>query len=218
MKYFFIAFFLSVVAVVSWAGFRGHKFERPPVQIFNDMDLQAKAKPQQANDFFADGRVGRIPVTGTVPIGFEPPRLAAQKGGKPESFGFSNAPDYYNTGKFGDYFGEGFPEEVQITPVFLKRGQDRFNIHCTVCHGVVGNGKGVTSKYGILNAANFLSDEFTTAGGSTYRAEGSIFDTITHGRGLMGPYGANISVQDRWAIVAYIRALQSAAKAAGVKG
>lgn len=218
MKYFFIAFFLSVISVVSWAGFRGHKFERPPAEIFNDMDRQAKAKPQMANDFFADGRVGRYPVAGTVPIGFDPPLQASQKGGQPEGFGFSNGVDYYNTGKFGDYFGEGFPAEFKATPATLKRGQDRYAIHCSVCHGITGNGRGVTSKYGIANAANFLSDDFTKPGGPAYRVEGSIFDTITQGKGLMGPYGANISVQDRWAIVAYMRALQKVAKAAGVKG
>ena len=67
---------------------------------------------------------------------------------------------------------------------------------------------GVISKYGLANIANFYAPQFSDPANEMFRSDGDIFNTITHGKGLMGSYGANITVNDRWAIVAYIRALQ----------
>ena len=217
MKYFFLSITFLAIIVVSAAGFRGGKSELPPIEIFPDMDNQAKVKFQAGSDFFADGVGGRIPVTNTVPMGFEVPHQAAADGAKPPTFGFSNGTDYYNTGRFGDYYGDGLPAEVEVDAALIERGHRQYDIYCGICHGASGNGKGVTSKYGILTAFNFHQAGSTDPNNVTaYRPDGSMFDTITHGKGLMGSYGGNLTVRDRWAIVAYIRALQTAVKDNGV--
>ncbi|WP_395717333.1 c-type cytochrome [Prosthecobacter sp.] len=222
MKYFFLSLIFIGAIIVSAFGTRGSKSELPPLEIFQDMDHQAKIKYQAASEFFADGRGARLPVKGTVPMGFEIPAKAAVDGAKPARFAFTNGVDYYNTGKMGDFYGDGLPTEITSDPLvfneaFLKRGEQRYNIHCAVCHGTSGNGKGVTSKYGILTAFNLQQPgALDPANAAAFRADGAIFDVITNGKGLMGGYGGNITVRDRWAIVAYIRALQTAAKEAGV--
>ena len=217
MKYFFLSLFFVAVIVVSAAGFRGSKSELPPIEIFPDMDDQAKIKYQADSGFFADGMGARHPVANTTPMGYEIPAKAAADGGKPAALSFSQGTDYYNTGKMGDYYGDGIPSEVSVDAALIQRGHQRYNIYCAVCHGESGNGKGVTSKYGILNAFNFHQVGNTDPANVTaFRPDGSIFDTITHGNGLMGSYGGNIPVRDRWAIVAYIHALQTAVKENGV--
>lgn len=221
MKYFFLSYIFVGAIIVSAFGFRGSKSELPPIEVFPDMDHQAKIKYQAASEFFADGRGARLPVKNTVPMGFEIPTKAAANGAKPARFGFTNGLDYYNTGKMGDFYGDGLPVEITsdasvFNEAFLKRGEQRYNIHCAICHGTSGNGKGVTSKYGILTAFNFQQPGNTDpANAAAFRADGAIFDVITNGKGLMGSYGGNITVRDRWAIVAYIRALQLAAKESG---
>lgn len=222
MKYFFLSYIFVGAIIVSAFGFRGSKSELPPIEVFPDMDHQAKVKYQAASEFFADGRGARLPVKGTVPMGFELPEKAAADGAKPPRLGFTNGLSYYYTGKMGDFYGDGLPTEITgdasvYNAAFLKRGEQRYNIHCAICHGASGNGKGVTSKYGIMTAFNFQQVGNTDpSNAGAYRADGAIFDVITNGKGLMGSYGGNISVRDRWAIVAYIRTLQLAAKEAGV--
>lgn len=207
MRYFFLAFLLATVLVIGIGGFRGDKFTQPPLQVFPDMDEQAKVRPQSTNDFFSDGTGARKPVAGTVPMGLSiPDKMAA--GGGYASYGFSHGGDFYNTGKIGDYWGDGFPEEVEITPAFLRLGRERYDVNCAICHGVSGNGAGVMGKYGIANIANFHTPGFMDVSAPDYRSTGSIFDTITRGKGLMGSYGHNIPVKERWAIIAWIRTLQ----------
>jgi mono/diheme cytochrome c family protein len=163
-----------------------------------------------------------MPVKGTLPMGFEIPAKAVVDGAKPARFAFTNGIGYYDTGKMGDFYGDGLPTEITSDPTvfneaFIKRGEQRYNIHCAICHGASGNGKGVTSKYGILTAFNFQqAGALDPANAAAFRADGAIFDVITNGKGLMGGYGGNITLRDRWAIVAYIRSLQLAAKEAGV--
>lgn len=219
MKYFFLSYFFIAIIVVLAFGSRGRKSELPPFEVLPDMDHQAKIKFQARSDFFPDGRGGRLPVKHTVPMGFEIPSTpASSPEAKPASFGFTNGLDYYNTGKMGDYYGDGLPAEVPVTAALLQRGQDRYNINCAICHGASGNGKGVTSKFGILTAFNFhQAGALDPANAGAYRSDGAIFDVITNGKGLMGSYGGNIAVQDRWAIVAYIRAMQVAVKDGGVQ-
>ena len=91
---------------------------------------------------------------------------------------------------------------VEITEAFMERGHQRYDIHCTPCHGAAGDGKGITSKYGMVAVANFHDARLVSM------TDGEIFNTITNGKNLMGPYGANIKIEDRWAIIAYLRALQ----------
>lgn len=222
MKYFFLSYLFVGAIIVSAFGFRGSKSELPPIEILPDMDHQAKIKYQTKSDFFADGRGARLPVKGTLPMGFEIPAKPAADGVKPARIAFTSGLGYYDTGKIGDFYGDGLPAEITSDPAvfneeFIKRGEQRYNINCAICHGVSGNGKGVTSKYGILTAFNFQQPgNLDPANAAAYRADGAIFDVITNGKGLMGSYGGNITLRDRWAIVAYIRSLQIAAKESGV--
>jgi mono/diheme cytochrome c family protein len=216
MRYFFLAYFLAVVLVVGFAGFRGDKFTHTPIEIFDDMDHQAKIKPQSASGFFQDGNGPRKPVTGTVPMGLHVADKAAADGGV-QDFGFSHGSDYYNSGIIGNFYGDGFPEQVKVDESFLRLGKERYDINCAICHGVSGNGAGMLSKYGIPNIANFTTPAYTDPKDVTYRPNGNIFETITKGKGMMGSYGANIAVKERWAIIAWVRTLGLSRNEAAVK-
>lgn len=205
MRYFFLTYLFLIVLVVSVAGFRGHKSPLTPIEIFNDMDHQAKLKPQSESAFFATGRGAQEPVAGTVPMGFEVPEKSVADGAKPSLDGFGLGSGYLSTGRMGEYYGHGMPEEITVDETFLKHGQKQFAIYCAICHGASGNGGGVISKYG-LAVANLTISPVTDP---AQRPDGSLYDTIVHGKGLMGSYGANLNLRDRWAIVAYVRALQN---------
>ncbi len=204
MKYFFLAFAAAVLAVALIAGPRGYKSTNRPFEFFPDMDRQPKVKAQVDSVFFADGLGSRPPVPGTVPLGWDIPVRGA--GEKPEMQhavnGYTAAPDYFNTGKMGDRWGDGLP--VPVTAALMKRGQDRYVINCQICHGATGAGNGVTSKYGWVGIANYHDQRLVDM------ADGELFNTITNGKNTMYGYGGNITVVDRWAIVAYLRALQKA--------
>ncbi len=204
MRWFFLVLALVVLTLALGYGVRGEKFSQPPFELFPDMDRQFKVKYQKPSHFFANGQGARKPVEGTAPVGFTMPR--SKKEGIPTSdLDFSVGSDYYNTGLFGDFYGKGFPESLKVDAAFLERGRERFQINCTPCHGDSGNGQGIVSKYWILPPTASLIDERVKA-----LPEGQIFWTITHGKGLMGSYKGTINVKDRWAITAYLRALQNA--------
>jgi hypothetical protein len=214
LKYFFSIFALVVILLVTVAGFRGQKFQKPPIEIFPDMDHQPKVKAQVASDFFADGRGARKPIEGTVPLGYAMPLHKEVNGsnGASESpykqVHFSSSLDYVDTGKMGKNWGTGMP--VEVTPEFIARGQERYNISCQVCHGATGAGNGIAGKYGLVAIANLQQDRIRQM------ADGEIFNTITHGKNTMMGYGDRIQVKDRWAIIAYIRALQKSQGGASI--
>ncbi len=211
MRWFFLILFIVTVAVVSAIGVRGTRFTQPPMELFPDMDRQYKVKYQKPSDKFADGYGSRLPVSGTVPIGFELPQGSdrAANGKAIAAFGFSHGDDYYNTGRFGDYYGDGIPAPVKVDAGFLKRGQQQFDIKCSMCHGLSGNGKSAVANYwmGFPPTANLLDPLLKAA------PDGQIYSAMTNGKGLMGSYKGIITVQDRWAIVAYVRALQFSSSA-----
>ena len=203
LRYFFIVFILAGVSIAALAGFRGSKSALPPIEIFPDMDNQPKYQPQHTSGFFADGRAARKLVEGTIPLGYTMPGSYLQAGAKNGTIqptGFSNQPDYYNTGKFGDVYGDGFP--LDVTDALITRGQQRFDINCAVCHGKAGYGNGIVGQYGVAAIANLQDDRIRAM------PDGQIFSTVTNGKNTMGAYGPQIAVEDRWAIVAYVRALQ----------
>jgi mono/diheme cytochrome c family protein len=210
MRYFFLAYALIALLVVGIFGLRGQKFSKPPVRIFPDMDEQDKLKAQKPSSFFADGMGDRLPVTQTQPRGFNP---EGEKtiGGIPE-YEFSGQTGYYYTGHIGDYYGNGMPEELALNPEsaaeLIRRGKERFGIYCAVCHGVSGDGNGITAQYGVPVAGN----QFAKLNQLTQDAypDGRLFEVITKGKGMMSGYGYNIPVRDRWAIIAYIHTLQAA--------
>lgn len=204
LRTFFALFLIGLCSVLALAGFRGSKSSLPPIEVFPDMDHQPKFQPQHAATFFSDGRAARKPVDGTVPIGYSLPGRFLQAGAKNAKFdtiGFANLNDYLHTGRIGDVYGDGIP--VEANESLLNRGQERFNINCAICHGITGEGKGVVQQIATwATVANLQDDRIVQ------QPDGQIFNTITHGKNTMGAYGPNIAVEDRWAIVAYVRALQ----------
>lgn len=230
MRWFFLVFAFLLIAAVLGLRVRGTKFSRPPFELFNDMDRQYKVKFQKPSEFFADGSGSRKPVEGTIPLGYHFP-ISKEAGIVQTDLDFSVGDDYYNTGHVVDMFGKGFPKDLKIDEKLLERGKQRYQINCTPCHGESGDGKGVVSKFwgvvptkedgqseeeytkalqahfGIPDTANLL------AAPAVEMPEGKIYHTIVHGNGgMMGGYGGMITVKDRWAIVAYVRALQAASK------
>ncbi len=208
LKYFFVTFLFVVIAVVALAGFRGGKMAHPPLEFLPDMDHQPKYQPQHPSEFWADGRAQRRPVEGTVPLGYTLPGMYLQPDGSNsraegrKSGEFTASPGYHDTGAMEDVFGDGIP--VEVSNDFLARGRERYNINCAICHGASGDGQGIVGQYGLVGIADLTAELIRTM------PDGEIFDTITNGKNTMGAYGAQITVEDRWAIVAYVRALQLA--------
>ncbi len=209
LRGFLLIFVLAGIVIVAMCGFRGEHSTRTPWEIFPDMVRQQKVRAQSPIDFFGDGRGPRVPIASTVPIGYEMPKAPpgispnatepAAERSRPH-IGFSVGTDYYNTGKMGANWGTGIP--VPVTAELMQRGRQRFNITCSVCHGLTAAGNGIAKQYG-LNTVVTLQDERIRK-----MADGEIFNTITNGKNTMMSYGGNVPVADRWAIIAYVRALQ----------
>ncbi len=210
LRAFFFIFLMLGLAMVAFLGFRGEKSTGSPIELFPDMVRQPKVRAQAPLGFFADGRGSRVPVTGTVPIGYEMPKpgVAASPGTSPVTgapmgrahLAFSEGMDYFNTGKMGTNWGTGIP--IPVTAELMQRGQERFNINCAVCHGATAAGNGVTKQYGLTTVATLQDARIRSM------ADGEIFNTITNGKNTMMSYGPNVTVDDRWAIITYLRALQ----------
>ncbi|WP_022835334.1 c-type cytochrome [Salisaeta longa] len=181
---------LLVLSLVVLAGCRGMQSEEPPVHPNLNMDIQQSFKPQEANPFFANNMAMRKPVPGTIARGLRE----------------ANAP--YHTGRTaaGQYV-ERVP--FPVTKALVRRGQERYEIYCTVCHGGAGNGNGVimTGDYGYTPAPTYHSERLRNV------PDGYIYDVIANGVRNMPGYAQQIPVRDRWAIVTYIRALQQSQNA-----
>src|SRR3984893_4217252 len=197
---FLFIFVLTGLAMVAFLGFRGQKSTGSPIELFPDMVRQMKVRAQAPLGFFADGRGPRMPVNGTVPIGYEMPKAQAPGAPMAMAHGFSVGTDYIDTGKMGNNWGTGIP--IPVTPQLLQRGRERFNITCAMCHGATATGNGITKSYGLATVVTLQDDRIRKM------ADGEIFNTITNGKNTMMAYGPTIMVADRWAIIAYLRALQ----------
>jgi len=200
MRYVYLTVFFIVVLSVSILGFRGSLSTRTPLEVFPDMDHQAKYKPQAQSAFFADGRADRSRPAGTVAFG---------RNASVADANFLKADDAKFAGK--DAKGAWvvtFPAAVTVDPAkLLERGQDRFTVYCAPCHGALGDGNGITKQYGMGATPTFHDDTKRAL------AVGEIFNTITHGKGNMLSYADKLPADDRWAVIAYVRALQRAAHA-----
>ena len=194
MRYFLIGFVLLALIVVSVAGFRGSTTRRPPLELFSDMDRQAKLRPQSANDFFPDRFSSRLHPANTVAR--SRPTLIGDQEVRP----FEDHP--LNTGMQPGTTNFVEVGPLPLTEALLARGRERYAIHCQPCHGAAGDGKGTSTKYGMTVIGNFHDPRIVQ------QTEGEIFNTITHGKNLMQAYGPNIVAADRWAVIAYVRALQ----------
>src|SRR5688572_1203909 len=162
----------------------------------SDMQDQPKIKPYRGSSFFGDGLASRPPVQGTIPRGYLRSDREFYTGKKSVS---SVSPAPASTNPYPDDM-DTFP--FPITQETVQRGRERYEIFCSVCHGMTGHGDGMIVRRGFRRAASFHDDRLRQA------PVGHFFDAITNGWGAMPPYAAQVPVQDRWAIIAYVRALQ----------
>jgi len=179
-----------------------------------DMQDQPKMKPFRSSTFFRDGLSARPPIEGTVARGFlkedtefftgkRAGKLAPQQpvpvqdGGPQPSITTGSQPQG----------AAAYPDDVETFPIAITkdvvtRGKERYEIFCSVCHGLTGSGDGMIVRRGFRRAASFNDDRLRQA------PVGHFFDAITNGWGAMPAYAPQIAPADRWAIIAYIRALQ----------
>ena len=183
------------VAVVGIAGFRGEVLRKPPLEIFADMNRQPKLRPQRPDDFFANRVTSQLPPPGTIA------RSQPMNTVDGDVYSFEDAP--VNTGITTGTTNFIETNPLPVTGDLLARGHDRFDIYCSPCHGKLGDGNGITKKIGDMPAVANLHDARIVS-----MTDGEVFHTITNGKNTMGAYGPIIPTQDRWAIVAYVRALQ----------
>jgi hypothetical protein len=198
---------LAAAAGLSLGCVRGCPSSRPPIHPVPNMDWQERLDPQEESDFFYDGAGMRAPVPGTVPR----ERLVALDGR------LAVAPDPYR----GDaaYHGgkDAAGEFLAALPVaedeaLVERGAQRYDIYCRPCHDARGNGQGVLTERASVPVPSFHDPRLVEM------RPGEIFDTVTHGKGLMPGYAYPIPAGDRWAIIAHVRRLQRerATRVAGV--
>lgn len=182
MKHLTIALLMALPVL---SGCRGMTSDKPPVHPNLNMDFQQKYEAQEANAFFADGRAMRPLVPGTVARGFLNEDTVLHEGRTAEGAYVRTLP-------------------VPVDHALLARGRDRYDIFCTPCHGMTGDGRGIimTGNYGFVPAPTFHEDRLRGI------EDGYLFEVIRNGVRNMPSYGYQISVQDRWAIVSYVRALQ----------
>jgi len=148
----------------------------------HEMQNNARYKPLENHPFFENGQLARPPVPGTIPQGY-------LKEDELLHFGKMN-------GKFADVFP--FP----VTEKVLERGEERYNIYCSVCHDRAGYGKGMVVQRGFPAPASLHTEKLRN------QPAGYFVDVMTRGFGRMASYARQIKPEDRWAVAAYIRALQ----------
>lgn len=173
---------------------RAHRARSPRIHIIPDMDNQPRFEAQHANPMFADGRALRPPVEGAI-----------ARGDLRGSIAFRTGRD--DNGEWVSTF------PAPVDKAMIERGRERFGIYCAVCHGLAGYGDGPNA---------LRAEELMMAGEPSSwapptslhtdtvveRPDGHLFNTITNGIRTMPPYGPQMPIEDRWAIVAYVRALQ----------
>lgn len=176
---------LLVILTLALLSCRGEKFDYQPIHPNLNMDQQNRFEAQEKNPFFADNRSMRQPVEGTIARG----NLR------------KNKPYYQGINEDGS-FVENIP--VAITKSFLLRGQQQYDVYCTPCHGKTGDGQGIimAGRYGYVPAPSYHQERLRNA------PDGEIYSAIANGIRNMPSYAHQVDVEDRWAIVGYIRALQ----------
>jgi mono/diheme cytochrome c family protein len=237
--YLLTALFGCFAAVVLVLGFRGQTSGERPWHFFLDMKYQARYTPQGESRFFADGRASRLPPENTIPFdgtdyfadaGYHPgPRPEFLKADPRYYHGVANPaakearegvqvprdPEWKDGQIVEGYYVARIPDEAVKAAggwePLIRRGRHQFDVHCAACHGASGRGGGGEVAYGIVGAyglsvppANLHTDDMRA------QPDGQLFASITHGVRNMPSYAHQVPVQDRWAIVAYVRVLQYA--------
>jgi mono/diheme cytochrome c family protein len=198
---------LSFVPLAMIARTRAMHTAHPRLQIVPDMDQQPKFRAQSANPLFADGRSMRPQAEGTVARGqaeLDPHLYRGLVAAQPAQASPRSPAAQAGTGWA---WAETFP--FPLTPEVIKRGQERFDIYCAPCHGLAGGGDGmVHQRADRLQEGTWIPPATLYNDPALQRPVGHLYNTITNGIRNMPAYGPQIPVRDRWAIVAYVRALQ----------
>ncbi len=168
---------------------RGMPSEKPPVHLQQNMDFQQRFDPQEENAMFEDGRAMRLPPEGTVPMGW------------------LQEDDHLYRGRGVDgRLADSLPPGMKLTRELLDRGQERYGIYCAPCHDHLGTGRGIATRRGggfAVQPKNLHEPRLAAM------PLGYFFKVITDGQGTMLSYAAQIPVEDRWAIAAWVRTLQA---------
>jgi mono/diheme cytochrome c family protein len=239
--YMLCVIFLVFGAVVALLGFRGRSSRDEPLHFLLDMKYQPKYSAQGKSGFFSDNRSMRLPPEHTLPFdgtdfsadagyhtvpkadflkgdiryyrGIAGPAAKEARDGilmpKDPTWKSGQLTETYYVGRVPD---RAVDEAGGWRPLF-KRGKHQFNTHCAACHGASGRGGTGTEAHGAMGAygLSVAPADLTTAAAQA-QPDGQLFNTIGHGKGQMPGYGHQVSIQDRWAIAAYIRVLQYARK------
>jgi len=183
MKRFIELFIVLTLTIVLAGCYRGRPSENPPVHLNPNMDDQPRYNAQASSQFFEDSSAMRRPVEGTVARGELREDIIYYNGKNPDGSLVKKNPR-------------------PLTLELLNRGRQRFNIYCSPCHDLTGSGQGIVVKKGFLPPPTFHQQRLREV------EDGHIFDVISNGLRNMPTYRHQIPVADRWAIVAYVRALQ----------
>jgi len=163
---------------------RGRPSQKPPIHLVTNMDVQPRVERQSASTFYADGAGMRLPVEGTLARGQ-----------------LRDDSEYYTGRNASGKLIQKSP--LPYTLATLQRGQERYGIFCEPCHGPVGDARTMVIRRGFIPPpSNLLDERLRTI------EDGHLFDVISNGIRVMPSYSSQIPVADRWAIVAYLRALQ----------
>ncbi len=187
-------------ATVGMLGLPGRISRKPPVEVYSDRFFPAWTASRNC--------VRRNPTTflrmASVRNCRPPARWRAASRFRPldgEVYAFEDSP--VNTGRVTGTTNFVDTNPLPVNEALLQRGRERFDIYCAPCHGRLGDGNGITKKIGVMPAVANLHDKRIVE-----LTDGEIFNTITHGKGMMGAAGPLVPTPDRWAIIAYLRALQ----------
>jgi mono/diheme cytochrome c family protein len=191
-----LVYTLIVAAVASFVPFaffaqaRSAKMEHGRLHAIWDMDFQPKFKAQRQNPLFPDQRASRAPEEGTVPVGM------------------LNADDVLHQGKVGAAWTTKFPKQIALTDATMARGKEKFGTFCAPCHGYSGDGDGMVHRRASALQQGWVPPSNLHQEYLRLQPVGELYNTITHGIRNMPAYGPQITPEDRWAVVMYVRALQ----------
>lgn len=210
------AIIITGALTVAVGACRGETSTDPPIMIMRNMHQQQRYDSQEEGRFFADKRTMRTPPEGTVPRfpGGQNARWVSFSVGRDEGFDddrvvYGHEPDspvYVTT------IPDSVPREAGGMQKLVARGQERFNIFCSPCHGRVGDGNGIvylrSQGGGVPNSYQYPQPTNLNQDRVRHMPDGQLYATISNGVRNMPAYSGQIQVRDRWAIVAYVRALQ----------
>ncbi|MCC6238874.1 MAG: cytochrome c [Phycisphaerales bacterium] len=199
---FWLVSILIILVIASWiplaviARARVSKSPLPRIQLIQDMDRQPVYKTQQTSPVFSDGRAMRMPIAGTV--------------GRGDLRGSDNYVMGYTLDDKGQpQWAVDFPQEITVDDALLQRGRQRYDIYCLPCHGADGIGDGPVNQRAVELRGSWIPAANLVDAAIRERPAGHLFNTISRGIRSMPPYGEQLPhLRDRWAIVAYVRALQ----------